>query len=278
MAPFGNLPTIPRITSAELERVIQRAAELQLTQGHLPDSLEEADVIRIAEEVGLEPRHVRQALAELRAEALVPLLKEEKGVASRLFGEPTMRASRVVPGTPDEILSTLSEYLAERESLTCVRDRGRQQVWEPAKGLGRVLQRSLDFSGRKYELAKARRTGVFVEPLEEGRSLVTLTVDLTNERNTHAGAWMGGLSAGVVGPSLGLILGAEMAPLFVVPVAVGLVSTIGPFLSTKTFGAQKARTELAVQGLLDRLERGSGLASDRPSLRKRIEELFEEDE
>jgi hypothetical protein len=272
-----KLPAVDQISGGDLERVIQRAAELQWSQGDVPDSLDEAAVIHIAGEVGLEPRHVRQALAELRADALVPARAAETGLATRLFGSATFQESRVVPGNVSEILSVLGEYLTDRESLTCVRDRGGHQVWEPSQGLGSVLQRSLDFSGKRYELAKARKTGVFVEQLEEGRSLVTLSVDLTNERNSHAGGWLFGMSAGGLGVSLGLILGAGAPALLIVPLAATTVATVATFGTSKMFAARKARVELAVQGLLDRLERGTDLASDKPSLRKRIEDLFEDD-
>jgi hypothetical protein len=271
------IPPVDRISGTDLERVIQRAAELQLSRGDVPDSLDEAEVVHIAEEVGLEPRHVRQALAELRADALVPAQAAETGVATKLFGSATIQTSRVVPGNASEILSGLGEYLADRESLTCVRDRGGQQVWEPAKGLGSVLLRSLDFSGKRYELATARRTCVFVEQLEEGRSLVTLSVDLTNERTSHAAGWFFGMSAGGLGISLGLILGGGAPALLIAPLAATTVATAATFGASKMFAAKKARVELAVQGLLDRLERGADLVSDKPSLRKKIGDLFEDD-
>jgi len=278
MEPYSpNLPVVERISGGDLERVIQRAAELQLTQGDVPDSLGEDEVIRIAEEVGLEPRHVRQALAELRADALVPTRAVETGLATRLFGKASFQASRVVPGNASEIRAALGQYLSDRESLTCVRDRAGQQVWEPAAGLGSVLQRSLDFSGKRYELAKARKTGVFVEQLEEGRSLVTLSVDLTNERNSHAGGWFFGLSLGSLGITLGVILGGGAPALLVVPLAAGTVASVATVATSKTFAAQRARVELAVQGLLDRLERGTDLASDKPSLVKRLGEFLEDD-
>jgi len=60
------------ISREQLEKVIHRAAELQFAQGEKQHNLEADEVLRIAEEVGLEGRHVRQALAEMRADAMLP--------------------------------------------------------------------------------------------------------------------------------------------------------------------------------------------------------------
>ncbi len=53
------------MSSAQLERVIQRAAELQTARESVPDRLNDAEVMRIGEEVGLESQHVHRALIEL---------------------------------------------------------------------------------------------------------------------------------------------------------------------------------------------------------------------
>ena len=83
----------------ELERVIRRAAELQSREGESPEfALDETEVVRIGEEVGLSPRHVRQALADLRAESLLPDLPNETSLAARLWGPGLVRESRVVLG------------------------------------------------------------------------------------------------------------------------------------------------------------------------------------
>ena len=180
------------ISREQLEKVIHRAAELQFGQGDKPDSLEADEVLRIAEEVGLEGRHVRQALAEMRADALLPAQPGDRSLATRLWGEAMIVESRVVPGDPDEVLSRRGRYLADRESLRCVRDRPGQQVWEPASDLMSQIQRGLDFSGRGYELASAKTLTVLTQPLEEGRTLVSVIADISNTRTGHAFGWYGG--------------------------------------------------------------------------------------
>ena len=270
----SNLPM--QVNRDQLEKVIHRAAELQFGRGDTPDVLEAAEVLRIAEEVGLEGRFVRQALAEVRADALIPARPPDDSAATRLWGEAIIVAARVVPGEPASLQARLARYLTERESLRCVRDRPGQLVFEPAKGVMSQIQRGLDFGGHGYDLAKARSIGVMVQPLEEGRSLVSVTADLANQRTGHAAAWYAPLGTFGAGSALGAILGGGLPALIVIPAVAAGVGLVGTYGTARTFGSQRRRLELAVQGLLDRLERGFDMPADRPSLRERITELLEE--
>ncbi|MBK5098317.1 MAG: hypothetical protein JJE01_11075 [Gemmatimonadetes bacterium] len=273
----GSVPVPTRVSQDQLERVIHRAAALQFSQGESrDDGLEAGEVLRIAEEVGLEGRYVRQALAEMRADALLPPRPEDRSTATRLWGEASVVAARVVPGEPDDVLGMLATFLAERESLRCVRDRPGQQVWEPASDLMSQIQRGLDFSGRGYELARARTLSVMAQSLEEGRSLVSITADISNQRMGYAAGWYCSLGTFGLGSALGAILGGGAPALIVIPAVVGAVGLVSTFGTSWTMARRRSRMELAVQGLLDRLERGSRLAPDRPTLRDRITEFLED--
>lgn len=273
----GSVPVPTRVSQDQLERVIHRAAALQFSQGESrDDGLEAGEVLRIAEEVGLEGRYVRQALAEMRADALLPPRPEDRSTATRLWGEASVVAARVVPGEPDDVLGMLATFLAERESLRCVRDRPGQQVWEPASDLMSQIQRGLDFSGRGYELARARTLSVMAQSLEEGRSLVSITADISNQRMGYAAGWYGSFGTFGLGSALGAILGGGAPALIVIPAVVGAVGLVSTFGTSWTMARRRSRMELAVQGLLDRLERGSRLAPDRPTLRDRITEFLED--
>ncbi|MFQ5746561.1 MAG: hypothetical protein ACE5HF_04995 [Gemmatimonadota bacterium] len=273
----SRLPSRRSVSSEELEKVIHRAAELQFARGAVPDSLDESEVLQIAEEVGLEGRYVRQALAEMRASALVPGAPTDAGLAARLWGSAIVSASRVVPGEPGEVLDGLARYLRETESLRRVRDRAGIQVWEPAKDLVNVIRRSVNLSGKGYELARARSLDVAVEPLEEGRSLLTLTADLRNRRNEHVGGWLTGTLLAVPGLTALLVLGFEAPLALSLPAAGTTMVATGTFAIGKMFARRRERTTLALEGLLDRIERGESLASEKPTLRERISDLLEDD-
>ena len=63
--PRDREPDAPRITREDLQLVIRRAAELYTAETDADERLSESEVLRIADELGLPGRHVRQALYEL---------------------------------------------------------------------------------------------------------------------------------------------------------------------------------------------------------------------
>ena len=263
------------VSQEQLEKIIHRAAELQFGRGETYDTLDVAEVERIAEEVGLEGKYVRQALAEVRADELVPSRPEDRSLATRVWGEAAIVESRVVPGSSEEVLEKLRSYLNDRESLRCVRDRPGQQVWEPASDLMSQIQRGLDFSGRGYELAKTKTLTIYTEPLEEGRTLVSVIADISNTRMGFAAGWYGGIGVFALGSALGAVLGGGAPAMIVFPSVATGVAAVGTLGTVKTLARRRARVQLAMQGLLDRLERDSGFSMDRPTLLEKITDLLD---
>jgi hypothetical protein len=260
--PAHRAESGPPITQEQLERVIRRASDLQFKSStHLPSTLDKAEVVRIGEEVGIEPRHVQQALAEIEAEALVPAAVEDDGFMAKWAGPATVRVSRVVPGNQVDVERNLEQYLKDKELLKPVRAQRGRSLWEPAGGLVSSMRRAMDVGGHGYTIAKAKRLQVAVEPLESGWSLVTLTADMANLRSEAAGGWMFGMSLASIGPSLGLILSTGGAAL----AFVGAGALVAGGLATARFAGrrhlqkERERMELTLLGLLDRLERGETL-------------------
>lgn len=249
------------ITQEQLERVIRRASDLQFKSSTtLPSTLDRAEVVRIGEEVGIEPRHIQQAMAEMEAEALVPAAPEDGGFLASWTGPAVVRVSRVVPGDQADVERNLEHYLKEKELLRPVRSQRGRSLWEPAGGLVSSMRRAMDVGGHGYTLAKARRLQVAVEPLESGWSLVTLTADMANLRGEAAG-WTLGLGLAGVGASLGLVLstgGAALAFIGAGALVAGGLAT-GRVAGRKQLQKERERMELTLLGLLDRLERGETL-------------------
>jgi hypothetical protein len=267
---FPLMPPGELLSSAQLERVIQRAAELQTAREDIPDRLDDAEVMRIGEEVGLDSQHVHRALLELRAESMVPDVQSERSFQVRMWGVGHVQASRVVPGDVAEVQNRLGSYLKSGESLRSVRDRAGLSVWEPASDLGSLLKRSLDFGGHGFELAKARRVESMIQQLESGRSLVTLSADLTNERAEHATLWMAGTTIVGAGATVALVLAAGFPLLLVAPVAAAASLAGGSAAAASTFRTRRERVDLVMNGLLDRLERGGELPDNRPTIVEKI--------
>jgi hypothetical protein len=251
------------VTRAQLERVIRRASDLQFRDSSEAGSaLDAAEVVRIGGEVGLESRYVQQALAEVQAEALVPAMPTDSGLAQRLFGSGLVRASRVVQGDRSEVEGKLEEHLRERELMKRVRSRSGLSLWEPAGGLVSSMRRAMDVAGHGYELAKARNVQVAIEQLEPGWSLVTLTADVRNARNQAAGGFYGAFMSSSIGISVAILATAGLAVLPIIgAVAVGAAGFGGATWATGVSVRRRhARMELTLQGLLDRLEVGESLA------------------
>ncbi|MEN8144954.1 MAG: hypothetical protein ABFS14_08385 [Gemmatimonadota bacterium] len=273
---LSGIPPGPDLSGRQLEAVIQRAAELQLHRTEAADRLSDDEVVRIADEVGLEERYVRQALAETRANALVPSRPSDRSLAVRAWGSAHVQFTRVVTGSPAQVLSKLEEYFEAQATLRRVRDQRERQIWEPATDLLSQLQRGFDVGGKGYELAKARRVEVMVEPLESDRSLVTLRADLSNQRRGHAIGWL--IGAAAIGAPVAAILIAQAGfpPLLTLPLS-GAVAGLATLFTRATFRRQRAKVEIVIEGLLDRIERGSELSVvRRRTWSQRLAGLFED--
>lgn len=261
----------PPLPAERLQDVIRRAAEIQMGEGEgTRDELSTEEILRIGTEVGLEPHHVRRALAEVRAESLLPDPPEDRGPARSFWGAGVARASRAVPGDRAEVQGRVEEHFRSRESLQSVRRRLGRSLWEPAGSLVSKMQRALDVGGRGYELAEARRVELAVAGLEDGWSLVTLIADLRNVRTEHGVGWLAGSAGGAVGATIVAVAAVGVPLVAALPaVAAGAVgaSALG---GRWTLQRKRERMELVLHGLLDRLEQGEELEPRRPDWRERL--------
>lgn len=264
--PPGSRPSLPAtVTQEQLERVIRRASDLQFrSSASIGGELGAGDVVQIGAEVGLEERYVRQALAEVEAEALLPDTPPDDGLARRITGPAIVSASRVVPGSPSEVEANLEAYLREEELLRQVRSRAGGSLWEPATGLVSQMRRAMDVGGRRYILAKARSLQITVEALESGWSLATMTADVGNMRAERLGGWFAGLGLSGVAGGLALFLATGGGILPLVGGAAILAGCMGVATVSVRADMRKVRQrmELALEGLLDRLERGQSLRGE----------------
>ena len=136
-----------------LERVLARASELQNTEpGEPGDTISEARLVEIAREVGLDVQHVRQAIAEERAQVTLPVTGSSGLLAS--IGPAVVSAQRTVPGTPEQLLRDLDAFLPRHEYMVAVRRTADRVVWEPRRDpLGNFF-RSLGSGGRRFDLVR----------------------------------------------------------------------------------------------------------------------------
>ncbi|MCI0435746.1 MAG: hypothetical protein L0271_19205 [Gemmatimonadetes bacterium] len=266
------------ITRRDFEGIIRRAAELSASEAEegADELLSEDEVIRIATEVGLPARHVRQALFEL------PEIDPETGERGGYFGDPIIAFSRVVPGKAGDVLRRMEDYLTTREYLQVVRRRPQRVFLMPAEDTISSLARGLLRPSRRYFLARARRVVVSVRPIEDNQAHVQIALDLSQQRrDASRTAWFGGGAFGLVVGG-----GAAVALAFAdLPTAVGVAAQIAAFATgfagtvAGVFAASRAAfrknlegARFELDGLLDRAEHGQSLEPPPAPWRKRLQQ------
>jgi hypothetical protein len=247
-----NLPS-RRIDRAALEKILQRAAELQAGEVDTSEEMTEADLLKLGTEVGIDGRFLRQAMYEQTALGA----PAETGLVARWFGPGTVRAGRVIPGDKAALEEALAHWMAEGEALSVKRRMSDRTVWERQKGFFAEMKRGFGVGGKNYHLAKAHDVTVAVTQLEPGFCHVELTADISHQRSTAVGGSVaGGGAIAMLGVILLVITSQNTLLLDVVaslPMAVG--ATV-PFLTGKSQLRRVERMQLALEQVLDRLEHG----------------------
>lgn len=253
-APSGAPAPLER---AALERVLARAAELQAAEADPGElTLTEAQILDVGNEVGIPAKHLRQALAEERSRVEVPV---ERGRVAALFGSATVFASRTVRGAPSALFEKLDDAMQREESLRVKRRFPDRIAWEPRGGMATEFRRIMNVGGHGYRLARAQEVSATIIAVDAERSIVRLDASLANVRSQRIAGGSGVAVAGGVTAGVLFALGV-MAAVAALPVAAGLV---GGYYIARSHSPQVAGAQLALEQMLDRLERGE---LQRPSL------------
>lgn len=248
----------PSIDRASVDRILARALELQSSNSVDPDGrLTEAQLEALAREVGLDPINLRQALAEERTRIEAPAF--ERGVLASLYGSSGASAQRTVCGTPAQVLKALDDWMQRQESLMPQRYFSDRVVWEARNDVVGHIRRAV--SGRGHALVRATNVGATAIALDESRVLVRLDAHLGGYRALMAKQNVVVTGAGVVA---GSVLATLSFPVLVVLAPVAVIAPIGFAMARASHSQSVARTQLALEQVLDRLERGE--AGRPPSL------------
>jgi hypothetical protein len=183
-----------RLTPAEVEMILRRAAELGARRR---DSVSDARsispevLIQVAGALGIAERDIRRALFDLFSDKTA----EPHTLAWRLYGPSRFRAVREFERPTETLRTHLENLLKQEQGLKLRRKTVASSLFE-AGDLLSTMRRALDFSGH-HPLLRARSVELKVEDASYGRSEVALTADLANQRGEYL--------------SLGGILGATLA-------------------------------------------------------------------
>ncbi len=252
------VPDTTRIDRTALERIIQRAAELQAAERDIGEGLTEAELMHLGRDVGIPVQYLQQALVEEHSRSV---MQTEPGLVSWLSGPRFVVAQRSVPGTCEGVHAALGRWMTESELLTVKRRFPNRTSWEPRRDMFSSIRRELKVGGRPYRLAHAREIVGQVSPLEGGRCHVQLLADLSNTRRSHLSGAATLAGGGAIATTIGLTLGV-MLPVAVLPAGVGLV--VGMALARKRLG-QVEQMQVSLEQVLDRLEHGEIEAAAGPA-------------
>jgi len=234
------------ISREALDRIVQRAAELQTGEREIGDGLTEPELLALGQDVGIPARYLKQALLEERTR----LLDEHQGWS--LAGPAQLAAQRVVPGDRAAVEGALSHWMENQELLRVKRRYPDRTTWEPQVGFFVSMQRGLKAGGKGYTLTRPVEISGQVTPLESGFCHVRLAADVRNLRAARIGAAAGLVSAGAVGTAVAIVIGV-LLPLAALPAVLFAVGAM-PVLTAHR--GQNEKVQVALEQVLDRLERG----------------------
>lgn len=261
------------LTRQEFDEVMRRATELAARAPEAEDMvLDEAEVLRIAGEVGLPEQHVRQALAEIRGQP------PATGFLSRLYGPATVRSSRIVPGASRDLARALDDFLVAGQLLQPVRRGTEVLLYRPAVDWASQIARAASATSKRYYVASAKSVEIRLEPVTETATRVEFEVDPGTRTDHLVGGLLGG---GAGGAALGV--GVTFAVTAVGPAALAVVagvvagSALAGGIAWGTGRSHRRRLEdvhSEIEGLLDRLEAGDSLEPPPPSWRRWVRRHF----
>jgi hypothetical protein len=261
------------LTRRQFDAVIRRAAELARADADGVDgALSEDELFRIASEVGLSDRHVRQALSEVRSGV------GSTGVVDRWFGPASVQATRTVPGASASIASEVDDFLVASRLLQRVRRSAEVLQYRPALDWASKLARAASSSSSKYYIASARSVEVRLAELDDGKTEVELRVDPGTRPDDLAGALVGG---GVGASGVGVFVAVSLTPALPVAVATGVavLAGAGVWLAIGQWVGRNHRrkveeVKLEVEAVLDALEAGGSLEPPPASWRRWVKRHF----
>ena len=248
----GDLPTGPggpELDRAAVERIIQRAAELQANERDIGDGLSERDLLQMGQDVGIPDGFLRQALLEERTRSATPA---ERGLGAWLAGPRLVSAARAIPGDSHRIEAALHQWMQEGELLQVKRRYPQQTSWEPKQGAMASLRRAMGMGGRTYALTRAAEVVGQVTPLDPSRCHVRLVADLRNTFSDRLTAAVATAGAGGVATVVGITLGVTLT-VAALPVGLGVIA--GVLISRGRF-REIERVHVTLEQILDRLEHG----------------------
>jgi hypothetical protein len=245
----ADLPA-PRLPRAALERVLLRAAELHTAASDVPEAMTEADLLALADEVGISSLAVKQALAEEMTRIALP---EERGLMATLAGPARFSATRVVTGQAKEVLERIDRAFQRDENLMERRRFPDRIVWGARGGFAGAVRELVRLDGRGFPLARTDEVSATAIQVEPTRVHVRLETALVERRSSAMRSALAGIVSGSALSTV-LLLVSVFAPLAIASGAV--LATAVPMIARRRYRRSARAAQLSIEQALDRLEFG----------------------
>lgn len=244
-APGGGLPA-RRLSSQELEAVIRRAVEIQSAAGTPDEGISEGEVIRIGQELGLDPVTVRRAITDVRGRP-----PEERGLLAKAMGPGGIRAARTVRRPAAMVGLLVEEYLLKCEYMLVQRRFPDRTRYVRGTGFAASMGRAARKFGASHAAMDLPQLDVSVAALDAESCLVEVSVDTAG---TRAGLAAG--AAAVGGGGAVAIAAAVLATPIIDPLALlSLPTLLGSWAGFRgIYGAVQHSAQDKLESFLDRLE------------------------
>jgi len=221
-----------------VERVLRRAIELQFDDDLGPDTLSPDNIERIAQEIGINPAHVRRALfEEATASEQVEMTPLDRFLAPVRMKERTM-----VEGNLAEVTNTIDTWLEKHEGLQKRRIQGHGIVWEKDTSPVASIRMGFGVGKGTGALRSVGSVTHHLNSIEESKHLFTLEADTTIIGKTARGLLAAGVGLAAV---LAIVLAALGAGWGALGGAAGALALFGGIaLATAKIWTSKVRKGL----------------------------------
>lgn len=234
---------LQQLSSDDVERILERAIALE-AEASRPgaDSIDADTLGRIADELGIERRHLRQAMAE----ELLRIEEEDPGWLSRNLMPRSIAESRTVAASPDKVRAVLDYWLSTHEGMRKRTGNLDEATWHRDGSPLVAIKTALKMTQGDGSLRSVRSLSDSIKPLTVGNQVVSVEADTSNLRQLAIGLLVGSglLGAAAVGVSTGLDAGGFGVDNVAAGVAVTALTGGGVWLGFRMWG-QKLRRAVA---------------------------------
>jgi len=187
--------------------------------------------------------------------------------------------SRVVPGSPRSVARKLNDYMVGGRLLQPVRRTPSFLQYRPAVDWMSQVARAASGTARRYYVASAKSVEVDLDPVDDHRTHVTLSVDPGVRGNYTSGGIIGGMSAGgAAGFGVFMALFGGGAGIPIAAAAATFMLGAGTYgvsrISAHSHRGKLYEVQAELEGVLDLLEAGGQPEPPPPAWRKWIERRF----